>query len=217
MNLWSFFRPQRSESHDSWVIFDFDGTLANSLPLQLEVYKVLAQRHSWPEVPLNQDLSLKEMFRERGIPLWQAPQLIREGREIIGNRWQEVSLYPGIEEALQQLVQLGFKLGVLTSNTKEVVETVLGKNCLTLFSWIEAEPKLWGKSRRIKHFCRQKQLAASRVFYVGDEIRDAQAARAARVRAVGVSWGLNSAKSLASMVETVAHTPKELVHWLEQQ
>jgi phosphoglycolate phosphatase len=139
-----------------WVIFDFDGTLADSFEIQKHALQTLAARHGWPmvadeEVANLREKSLKEILKSRRIPFWRVPFLMQDGRKIIADQWRSVKIFPGIHGMLSALQKEGYQLGVLTSNTQEVVETVLqNASVRSHFSFIVTEPNLWGKDKRLK-------------------------------------------------------------------
>lgn len=204
------------------MIFDFDGTLADSFEIQKLALQTLAQRHNWPlisdeEFAELREKSLKDILKSRRIPLWRVPFLMQEGRKIIAEQWGSVQIFPGIQDMLLELRTEGYELGILTSNTREVVEIVL-KNAgiRSYFFLIVAEPNLWGKDKRLKQLISVHNWNPQRVWYVGDEVRDLEAAQKAGTRHIGVSWGLNSANALALTKSPVVNSPKELIHWIQQ-
>jgi phosphoglycolate phosphatase len=53
-------------------------------------------------------------------------------------------------------------------------------------------PRLFGKGKALRRIVRAERLDSSEVLYVGDEVRDIEAARKARVASAAVTWGLNT-------------------------
>ena len=205
-----------------WVIFDFDGTLADSFQLQKYALQTLAERYNWPlvtdeEFAKLREKSLKEILKSRRIPLWRVPFLMQEGQKIIANEWESVQLFAEIPEMLRALKQSDFQLGVLTSNTKDVVQTVLKNSGVRKeFSLVIAEPNLWGKHRRLQKLIQVHSWNPRIIWYVGDEVRDLEAAQKAGVQPLGVGWGFNSPQALQRTQSAVIQSPKELIHWVKQ-
>lgn len=203
-----------------WILFDFDGTLADTLELQLSAYQELQKKYGWKELT-RQDLTtlrekpLRQAIREQGISLWRLPRFLAEGRDLLQKRWHTVVLYPEWGEVLAQLKESGYKLGIVTSNTRVVVENILERTqTRKYFQVIESEPQLWGKGRRLKKLVHERRWNPHHVWYVGDEIRDIEAARQASVNMVAVAWGLNTPESLQAQNVPLLHTPKDLIHWM---
>ncbi|MGA1474197.1 MAG: HAD hydrolase-like protein [Prochlorothrix sp.] len=63
---------------------------------------------------------------------------------------------------------------------------------LTRFKVLQAGVTILGKQRVLKRLVRRQGWAAEQVCYVGDEVRDVEAARGAGVRSIAVTWGFNT-------------------------
>ncbi|WP_049127005.1 HAD hydrolase-like protein, partial [Burkholderia cenocepacia] len=61
---------------------------------------------------------------------------------------------------------------------------------------------LFGKARRLRALVREAGVRADEVLYVGDEIRDADAARRARIAFQGVAWGYTAPDALQAHCAT---------------
>lgn len=51
---------------------------------------------------------------------------------------------------------------------------------------------LFGKKRCLNKLIQQRSLSPSTTYYIGDEVRDVEAAHAAKINSIAVSWGFNS-------------------------
>ena len=198
------------------AIFDFDGTLADSLPWYLEVFDRLAESYDFKKLDRGalaelRHLDVPQLLARHGIPMWKVPFIIRHARLLLRADIGAIKLFPGVETALCRLDANGVVLGILTSNSRENVRRVLGPETASLFRYWECGSSVFGKSAKLRELVRNAAFARDAVIFVGDEIRDADAARAARVRFGAVAWGFAHLKSLASdaSVETFAH-PAEL-------
>lgn len=205
-----------------WIFFDFDGTLADSIGLQLQAYAVLQKKYGWKQLTQSEfselrKKSIREVIRQQGIPFWRVPNLLAEGQKLLQSRWPEVSLFAGWEDCIPELRSQGFSLGIVTSNTRLVVEQVLARTKIRHhFRIIEAEPKLWNKGKRLKTVVKKLQLNPRQVWYVGDELRDLEAAAEAQIQSVAVGWGLNTPESLQATGVPLLSEPYDLVHWMQQ-
>jgi phosphoglycolate phosphatase len=105
---------------------------------------------------------------------------------------------PGVEDALTSLAAKGVELGLLTSNSRENVTCVLGPKTSALFRYWECGSSLFGKTAKLRKLLRATGYARDEVICVGDEIRDAEAARDAMIPFGAVAWGFTHLSSLAA-------------------
>lgn len=134
-------------------LFDFDGLLVDSERLHYQAYVDLCKRHGY-ELPwdLNEFFSIahtssdglrKALYPhlENSEPDWAA--LYSEKKEIYQSFLEngDLSLMPGVEELLSELIELKSKRAVVTNSTKEQVEAIKDKLSLlkTIPLWITRE------------------------------------------------------------------------------
>jgi phosphoglycolate phosphatase len=183
------------------VIFDFDGTIADSFPWFLSELNGVAARWRFRPVaageePLLRSMSAREILRHLRVAGWKLPLVARDLRRRMAADIEHIRPFPGVEEALRALSGAGVRLGLATSNGLANVRAVLGDQTLALMDLIETGASVHGKGGRLRRMLRAAGLRAGQVLYVGDEIRDAEAARAAGIAFAAVSWGYNSAEAL---------------------
>jgi phosphoglycolate phosphatase len=117
---------------------------------------------------------------------------------------------------LLELKKAGFRLGILTSNSKENVQSFLMNNQLDIFDSIYSGASVFGKSKVIKTAIKKGKFSSHEVVYVGDETRDVDAARSAGVRIISVSWGFNTKEVLQKQnPDFLIDHPSELPALLE--
>ncbi|HLP07074.1 MAG TPA: HAD hydrolase-like protein [Opitutaceae bacterium] len=203
------------------AIFDFDGTLADSLGLALAVCNEVAPRFELrpigtADVERCRTLSSQELLRELGVPLWQLPQLMHAVRAGMARRIGEVRLFPGIGETLGALRGAGVRCGVLTSNSEENVRAVFAAAGVPLPELLSCGVSLFGKGTRLRRLLRSAEIPAVEACLVGDEQRDVAAAHEAGARAVAVRWGYGDPAALvAARADFVAESPAALFAWLK--
>lgn len=196
------FRTPRSTvgTHIETVLFDFDGTISNSLELGYEIMKVVCEQHGFVILPQTEyrELGTREVIKKMGIPLWCLPKLMREGRALIAQRICEATPVSGIESALQTLHEQGITLGIVTSNSEENVARWLQHYGLyDYFDIILGGGRLLRKERCIKKCLKNLRVPKERVLYIGDESRDIAACHKLRIRSIAVTWGLDFPEKLA--------------------
>ncbi|MEI6071469.1 MAG: HAD-IA family hydrolase [Verrucomicrobiae bacterium] len=185
------------------VIFDFDGTLADTFQCAVEILNVMAPAFGYrplaeTDVPRARDMSTGGVMKFLGISATRLPKISRRGKEEMNKRMPDVGPLPGMIELVRRLKAEGFRLGILTSNSEENVATFLRKFHLEGFEFIHTSSKLSGKGRIIRKILKRLRLKPKEVLLVGDEVRDIEAAQDTGVHMAAVSWGYNSHKALAA-------------------
>ncbi|NER34118.1 MAG: HAD-IA family hydrolase [Oscillatoria sp. SIO1A7] len=186
------------------IIFDFDGTLADTLDAIVRITNQLAgefgyQKSSQEDVERLRSLSSWQIIKNSGIPPIKIPFLLHAVKAELNNQIQSLSpATPGIFLILKNLKELGYQLGIVTSNSTENVMGFINKHGWSeLFDFIYSGATLFGKTTVIKKVLMARKLKAEETIYVGDETRDIEAAKKIPVIAIAVSWGFNSRKVLA--------------------
>lgn len=183
------------------ALFDSDGTLANTLPWVSAAYNQLAAKYGFVPVGLNdhlalQHLTIPEMLRRTKVPAWRLPALVNGMRRLMAEHVHEFELFDGISDALQALSRAGMILGVVSSNSEDNVRAILGPANTALFQHFACSASIFGKTRKLRTVLRASGIPAQDTLYLGDEVRDAEAARAAGVNYGAVGWGLHSLEIL---------------------
>lgn len=184
------------------LIFDFDGTLANTLEAGIEIYNELAGDYGLKSVTVDEvrelrKLNTRALLDQLGISRVMAVKLGAHIRKVLHQQMDQVEMIQGVQEAVLDLHRQGYRLGVLSSNSAGNVRTVLKRfGLLECFTFIEAGVSLFGKSHRILSVLRKENVPAESVIYVGDETRDMEAARDSKVSALAVCWGANGREAM---------------------
>jgi phosphoglycolate phosphatase-like HAD superfamily hydrolase len=200
------------------IIFDFDGTLADTLEESRRIYNLLAGDYSLREVladelPQLRNFSLLELLDHLGIPKRRVPTLLSRGTSMMRSNISRLPLIPGIGGILPEMRSRAKSFGVLTSNAEENVDLFLKAHGLREhFDFISSTSRLTGKSGHLRAIRKTFSLHAEEMLYVGDEIRDIKASKKAGIAVAAVTWGFNSAESLAAeSPEHIVREPGELL------
>lgn len=204
-----------TESRYRLAVFDFDGTLADSLPWFMGAMNDVADRFRFRRVLHDELQELRgwdahRIVRHLGVPTWKMPLIMRHVRERMAGDLEHIPLFPGVEEMLERLASRGVTLAVVTSNSEANVRGILGARAAGLVRHFGCGASLFGKRPKIRAVLRATGVPAARALYVGDEIRDLHAARAERVAFGAVSWGYTSREALA------AHHPDAIFDSVEE-
>lgn len=183
------------------AIFDFDGTLADSFPWFLRTLESVSERFGLAGIHPDDiaDLrhkSTREIIAALAIPPWKLPLLARHLRERAQREHAEIRLFAGVELMLSMLASNGVRLAVASSNREVTVRAVLGEQCAAHFDQFACGASLFGKAALFRKIVRKADIDFHEVLCIGDEVRDAEAARAAGIRFAAVSWGFNSIGAL---------------------
>lgn len=204
----------------SLLIFDFDGTIADTLSIAVHIVNDLAEEFNLPEVSKDQFIELKskrikELLKISGISWLQLPKFIKRARTRFKKHLDLVKPIKGMPEAIKVLHNEGYKMGILTSNTQEGVEAFLSKNELNYFDFIQSSDSLFGKARYLNTILKKSKLQAKDVVMIGDEIRDVEAAQQVGIESVAVCWGFNSEELLETQKPNhLLDTPQQLLELL---
>jgi phosphoglycolate phosphatase len=182
------------------IIFDLDGTIADSFHVGLEVANALAQKYKYEPIVDSlaiRDLSSKE-FIVSHLKLGKIRLLLwaMEVKRILSQRNDDIKIFPGIKDALEELAK-HYRLGILTSNSTPNSLKILESNGIGhCFSFMYTNCPAFGKSRYLKKLIKAEKYRKSNVIYVGDEIRDLDSCVKVGVTMIAVTWGANSARIL---------------------
>ncbi len=186
------------------LIFDFDGTIADTLGETRLIFNKIAPDYGIREVAAHEldglrHLSLKELLDHLEIPKRRVPVLIARGTGMMRTNITQLKLIEGMSEVLVELRQHVKSFGILTSNATANVDLFLRTHGLReTFDFISSTSKLSGKAKHLKAIRKTFSLRAEEMLYIGDELRDVKASQKAGIPVAAVSWGFNSRESLAA-------------------
>lgn len=199
------------------VLFDLDGTLANTIPLIIASYQHTFRKMHGIEVSETEAKSwigrpLLDFFEENYPE--QGASLTAEYRA-----WNEAHIeeliesYDGTAELCDELVSAGLRVGVVTSKMRH-----MAKWTMELTGFGDGVELLVGTEDTHAHKPNPEPLLRALemleatpedAIYVGDAIFDIQAAQAAGMEAIAVTWGAGHVDALEAqnpdyLVNTVA-------------
>ena len=122
--------PRPSPDGYRLVIFDFDGTLADTYDWFASVINGVADRYNFRRVELHEVETVRRMsaraaIKHVGIPFWKLPFISRHMRELATRDIDAVRLFPGVEAMLIELDRRGIILAGVSSNSEDNVRRAL--------------------------------------------------------------------------------------------
>ena len=186
------------------LVFDFDGTIADTLGETRRIFNQLAPEYGIRQVEEHEldhlrHLSLKQLLTHLDIPKRRVPALISRGTGLMRGNITRLRMIEGMSEVLVELRRHVDSFGILTSNATANVDLFLQTHGLReQFDFISSTSKLTGKAKHLKAIRKTFSLRPEQMLYVGDELRDVKASQKAGIPIAAVTWGFNSRESLAA-------------------
>ena len=202
---------------NSTIIFDFDGTIADTLDSVVKIVNNQAEHFGYKtvtkeDIPYLQGKKPREILSYLGISIFKLPLWIKKIHSEINKEIRNMTPTVNISPLLSELYHdKYYNLGILSSNTQENVKQFLDKNELNFFDFIYTGKSVFGKSHMINKIIKQRKIIKSEVFYVCDEVRDIVAAQKSGIKSIAVTWGYNTQDALQKEnPDFIVDTPNEL-------
>ena len=207
----------------TYVVFDFDGTLADSLPVVARLYNELAERHGFGRLSADnleelRTLSILDRCKRMGIPPYRLPGLVVQMGRSLRGAMTSIPFHEGIPELLRELKARGHALFILSTNKEENIRAFLKHHSAEhLVDGIHCSSSLFGKARLLRALMKANRLQPGQLVYVGDEHRDVVACREVGVRVIAVRWGADAEPRLRDAgPDFLADTPADVLEWVRR-
>lgn len=204
------------------IIFDFDGTLADSRGLAVNLYNELARKYGYKEIGEHEvegfsKLSIAERLKVLGVPYYRLPGLVGEMKRNYRNSVDSLELVAGMSSVIEELAAADYRLSLISSNSKSIIERFLANHNITCFEHIYCSRDLFGKSHQINRYLKMFQVLNEEAVYIGDELRDIESCKKCRICIVAATWGYDASDLLVQGNPdfAVSH-PAELVPLLRE-
>jgi phosphoglycolate phosphatase len=210
------------------VLFDFDGTFADTAPDLAAAINRLRLERGLKELPVN-DIRPYASMGARGLvrvgfgltpedadyPALRDEFLARYDERVC----VDTRLFPGMMELLGELKRRGIAWGIVTNKatrfTGRIVEFLeVDPGCVVCG---DTTPHIKPHPAPLLRAAELLKVPAAACWYVGDDLRDIQAARAAGMRAVAVEYGYHGANGEAPRswnADITISMPLELIQHL---
>lgn len=207
------------------LIFDFDGTIANTLPFTFEKIIELSKKY---KVKGEQEEIIKkvrqfqprQLMKEFNISWFKIPIIlweIRKAQRLLSEKIDRIKIFPNLKKVLKKLNKRGYLLFIYSSNIKKNINLFLEKEgIISLFRKVYTGRNLLGKDKDLIDILKKEGLKKGEIIYVADEVRDILACKKAGIRMIGVDWGLAGGKVLKNFeADFLVEKPEEILKILE--
>lgn len=200
------------------IIFDLDGTVADSESVFFDIVNELAPRFGYAPIVPDESGELKKLhlrdflLHRLGWRIILLPLILRAGRARYHALASQVPVFPGTKEVFAALHERGIRIGMVSSSEERTIRTILEANGLAV-DFI-AHSNLFGKARALKKALHKHSLVPADTLYVGDEVRDVEACRKVGIKIIAVTWGLNSKEALEQAGAETVDTREALLEQL---
>jgi phosphoglycolate phosphatase-like HAD superfamily hydrolase len=211
--------------HRRGIVFDVDGTLADSWKLGFDATQLILKQYDIPLITpdiyheCTRYATPDRLARHAGLQPGDdeydrvGKQLAQEFDELyIGLVSKDTaSFFPGIEQLLHSIPETT-AIGALTNAAEQYAHAVLRINCPVTSQSSVTSPAIYSRFQSIRGadtvpkpkpapdglllVCQELDLPAHQCVYVGDSPSDGVSAHAAGMKAIGVLWGSHTEESL---------------------
>lgn len=205
------------------IVFDFDGTLADTFNAIVRIANRLSGDFGYKplmssDIEKIRNLSARQIIQESGFPLFKVPFLLKRIQSELHQDIECLNPVAGIPELLKELKNKQKVIGILTSNSEANVKHFLnihGLDCF--FSFIYSGSTIFGKSRTLKKLMRHHHFQPKSLIYIGDETRDIEASNKINIKVIAVTWGFNSSDVLRQYnPDFLVDHPREILKVIAQ-
>jgi phosphoglycolate phosphatase-like HAD superfamily hydrolase len=210
-------------SSSNYIIFDFDGTIADTIDLAINIFNGISYEYDCKPVSEGDRELLRksrssDLLKEYGISDLKLVRILLRMRKEMSNPAHELKPVIKIPDSLKTIKGQGFNLGILTSNSVNTVRAFLACNGLSdMIDFIYSGKSLFGKDKVLERLLDKEKIPRGNVIYIGDETRDIEASRKAGVPVIAVTWGLNHRDVLSALdPDQIADTPDDILRCVQQ-
>jgi phosphoglycolate phosphatase len=194
------------------IIFDFDGTIADSRDY---IINFIAKESGRGELSLEEKhalygMSILSIARRLGYRWWRLQKM---AHGIIN-----IKPFDGIVGVIKKLHAEGHELFIVSSNSVITIRSFLKRNHIReQFLEVYGGIEIFGKSPIFRQLIGDHNLNSKQVICIGDELRDIEAGQAAGIATIAVTWGFAGHDNLINLKPTaVAEKPEDIITILEE-
>jgi pyrophosphatase PpaX len=187
------------------VIFDWDGTLYDSVDASFKIYEGLFKKYAGLELTCDYFretfiVNYHKYYAMHGIPESKWKEVDDHWLKRFHEMEKEIHLFSGVREMLAELYERGIRIGLVSNGTGGRIKKEMKKNGIYEYFTVvitddevkEFKPNPVG----VKQALMAIGVDASDALYVGDMLEDVQAGKNAGTSTAAVTWGAHSLERL---------------------
>ncbi len=208
------------------ILFDFDGTLADTAADLARALNRLRTARGLPELPLEalrpHASSGARGLIGAGLGILPDHAEFKQLRDAFLDHYAaeicvDTQLFPGMPELLAALEARGLRWGIVTNKSTRLTRILVKALDLQARAACvvcgDTTPHLKPNPASLLHAAKELALAPQDCIYLGDDLRDVQAARAAGMPVYAAGWGYGTGLQ-AWQADAVVEKPMDLVSLL---
>ena len=210
------------------LILDFDGTIADTIPICIEAYQDTLEEHGRPRPSAAEVVALFGPAEEGMLQQEFGTDLWRDAHATFLGHYERLHAgvstpFEGAVDLFEELMQKQVKLGIVTGKGAGSLKVSLRVLGLDRFfperTWEAGSPKGAVKRDCLDRLLARLELDPGCTAYIGDMPSDVRVAREVGMRALAARWASNVEHDalLASEPDEDFSTYAELTEWVRQQ
>src|SRR5512145_87502 len=157
-------------THYRLAIFDFDGTLADSLPwFRTSFQETIARFDLAPvspeELEAMRGMTAREIMARLNVSMWQLPAIVSDMRKRKLAAASEISLFKDVPSMLGELQERGLKVAIVSSDSEASVRQVMGP-ATRLITRFDCGAAMFGKHWKFRRVARRLGIEPSEIICI---------------------------------------------------
>lgn len=201
------------------LVFDFDGTICDSYDFVLnKLLKYLNKDPASFDHQYFRRLPTRQVLASLNLTKFDTAKLIYKVRSDAKNSAASLRPIPMIPQILKNLYQRGYKLAILSTNSKEAIKKFCQANdLLPIFDDIVTSFSFFGKHYELRKLAKRHGVTGNNLMYFGDETRDIIAAKNTPCVSVSTAWGFSDPEALRNAYpDFLLNTPPDLLKLIDE-
>ena len=208
----------------SYVIFDLDGTLLNTIEDLADAGNHVCKLHGWPVYPVESykrmvGNGIPNLVRRFAPPETDSATLDQAFQEFMAwydlHKEDKTAPYPGMKQLALELKQAGISIAVLSNKADEMAGPVVEAYSPGVFPIVQgALPNLPTKPdpTLLHRLMNRMGAVPEQTLFVGDSNVDIQTAKNGHLASCGVLWGFRTRQELEEEgADYLAEGPQDLM------
>lgn len=208
----------------SYVIFDLDGTLLNTIEDLADAGNHVCKLHGWPVYPVESykrmvGNGIPNLVRRFAPPETDSATLDQAFQEFMAwydlHKEDKTAPYPGMKQLALELKQAGISIAVLSNKADEMAGPVVEAYYPGVFPIVQgALPNLPTKPdpTLLHRLMNRMGAVPEQTLFVGDSNVDIQTAKNGHLASCGVLWGFRTRQELEEEgADYLAEGPQDLM------